>query len=84
MLCNKATHKVPTLCVLEVECGVALMRGVHSLLSSHYWRETPTRGGRGVAGDGEGQGHERRGREGGEAGKGHWEGRHMCRLGEMQ
>ena len=43
----------PTLCVLEVERRAALDlgSGVHSLLSSHYWRETPTTGGRG----GEGQ-----------------------------
>ena len=46
----------PTLCVLEVEWRAALGSGVHSLLSSHYWRETPTTGeGRG----GEGRGGER-------------------------
>ena len=43
----------PTLCVLEVEWRAALGSGVHSLLSSHYWRETPTTGG------GEGRGGEK-------------------------
>ena len=44
---------------------------------THQRRETRGRGWGG-------QGHKRRGREGGGAGKGHSEGRHMCRLGEME
>ena len=48
---KKPHTKHPTLCVLEVEWRAALWSGVHSLLSSHYWREIPTTGGRG----GEGQ-----------------------------
>ena len=36
--------------VLEVECGVGLRSVVHLLLY-HYWKETPTTGGRGRGGE---------------------------------
>ena len=39
------SHTHLTLCVLEVERRAVLWSGVHSLLLSHYWRETLTKGG---------------------------------------
>ena len=84
MLCNKAIHKVPYLvCLGGGVWGGSDERGSLLALVPLLEGDTHQRGeGRGRGW--EGQGHKRRGREGGEARNGHWEGRHMCRLGEME
>ena len=71
MLCNKAMHKVPYLvCLGGGVWGGSDERGPLLALVPLLEGHTHQKG--------EGWGRV------GVAGKGHWEGRHMCRLGEME